>query len=155
MFFRLSNISTIYQILINNILIEYLDIFIVICLNNIMIYSKNLDKYKKYIKVTLDKLFIKEFRYKSEKYEFYKTKANFLRFLVGVKEIKIDPIKIEIVKEWPESKNLTELQRFLGFGNFNRRFISGYSIIILSLTKFIKKIFYLFNQHLNKTSSTN
>ena len=83
--------------LINNIFVEYLDIFIIIYLNNIIIYLKNLNKYQKDIKIVFDKLLTRELKYKLEKYEFHKSEINFLRFLVSVNRIKIDPKKARII----------------------------------------------------------
>ena len=129
----------IYQILINNILAEYLDIYTVIYLNNIIIYLKDLKKYRKHIKIVLKKPLVKNLRYKLKKYEFHKTEIDFLRFLIRIERIKINPIKIKVVKEWLKLRNLIELQRFLGFGNFNRRFIKNYSTIILLFMELTKK----------------
>ena len=64
---------------------------------------------------------------------------NFLKFIVGINGIKIDPEKIQRILDWLRPRNLKDLQRFLGFGNFNQRFISGYLLITLLLIKLIKK----------------
>ena len=78
-------------------------------------------------------------RCKSEKCEFYKKEVDFLGFVVRINGIKIDPKKIQKILDWPKPRNLKNLQGFLGFGNFNRRFISGYSLITLLLTELTKK----------------
>ena len=70
-----------------------------IYLNNTIIYLKNLNKHKKYIKIVLDKLFVRELRYKSETYRFHKTKIDFLRFLIRINRIKINLVKIKTVKK--------------------------------------------------------
>ena len=80
--------------LINNILVEYLDIYTMIYLNNIFIYSKNLKDHRKYIENILEQLLIRQLRYKSKKYEFHKKKINFLRFIIRIDGIKIDSKKI-------------------------------------------------------------
>ena len=64
---------------------------------------------------------------------------NFLRFVIRINGIKIDSEKIQKVLDWPELRNLKDLQRFLGFGNFNQQFINKYLFIILLLTELIKK----------------
>ena len=139
MFFRLINASTIYQILINNISVRYLDIYAVTYLDNILIYSKNLKNHWRYVKDILEWLLIRQLRYKSEKYEFHRKKVDFLGFIMGINKIKINSEKIRKVLDWSELRNLKKLQRFLGFGNFNRRFISKYLFIILLLIELIKK----------------
>ena len=78
-------------------------------------------------------------RYKLEKCEFYKKEVDFLEFIIRTNRIKIDPKKIQKVFNWPKPRNLKDLQGFLGFGNFNRQFISRYLLIILLLIKLIKK----------------
>ena len=70
-----------------------------IYLNNTIIYLNNLNRYKKYIKIVLNKLFVKDFRCKSEKCEFHKIKIDFLGFFIRIDEIKIDLIKIKVIKE--------------------------------------------------------
>ena len=139
MLFRLINISTTYQILINNILIGYLDIYAVTYLDNIFIYLKSLEDYWKHIENVLERLLVRRLRYKSEKYKFHRKKIDFLRFIIGIDGIRIDPKKIQRILDWPKSENLKNLQEFLGFGNFNRRFINKYLFIILLLMKLIKK----------------
>ena len=64
---------------------------------------------------------------------------DFLGFVVETNGIKINSEKIQKILDWPEPRNLKNLQGFLGFGNFNRRFINGYLFIILSLIKLTKK----------------
>ena len=58
---------------------------------------------------------------------------------MGRNGVQMDPEKVTKVLEWPEPKNVTEVLGFLNFGNFNRRFISNYSTIVIPLTEFIKK----------------
>ena len=64
---------------------------------------------------------------------------DFLGFVIGINGIKIDPEKIQKVFNWPELRNLKNLQRFLRFENFNQQFVSGYSLITLLLIELIKK----------------
>ena len=125
--------------MINDTLAGYLDIYIVIYLNDIFIYSGNLEDYQRYVEDVLERLFTRQLRCKSEKCKFHKKEVDFLGFVVGINGIKIDPKKIQKILDWPESRNLKNLQGFLGFGNFNRRFISEYSFIILLLMELTKK----------------
>ena len=120
-----------------------MDIFIIVYLDNIIIYLKKLNKYRKYVRIILEKLLDKRLRCKLKKYKFYKTKINFLGFRIEVMGIKINLIKTKTVEEWLESKNLNELQKFLRFRNFHQRFISKYLRIILSLIEFTKKISFI------------
>ena len=64
---------------------------------------------------------------------------DFLGFIIRINGIKIDSKKIQKIFDWPELRNLKNLQGFLGFGNFNRQFVSEYSFITLLLMELIKK----------------
>ena len=92
--------------LINNTLAKYLNIYIIIYLNNIFIYLRNLENYQRYIKNILERLLIKQLRYKLEKYKFYKIKVDFLGFIVRIDRSKINPEKIQKILDWPEPRNL-------------------------------------------------
>ena len=93
--------------------------------------------------------------YWKKKYEFYKHEVDFLDFIVGRNGIKINLKKIQKIQEWPVPKNIKNIQKFLNFGNFNRRFIINYSIITILFMEFIKKIYYLFRSQLNRKYSIN
>jgi len=76
---------------------------------------------------------------KPEKYEFHKELVEFLGFIVSITGIRISPEKIKAIAEWPISYDVKLVQSFLGFMNFNRRFIKGYSKIALPLIDITKK----------------
>ena len=76
---------------------------------------------------------------------------DFLGFVIGIDGIKIDSKKIQRVLDWPVPRNLKDLQGFLGFGNFNRQFISGYSLITLPLIELTKKnILFIWSEFCQK-----
>jgi hypothetical protein len=83
----------------HNIFRKYLDIFVIIYLNDILIYSKTEREYKKYILKIFKKLINKNLRIKFEKTEFYAKKINFLIFIIDRKEIKTDKKKVQIILE--------------------------------------------------------
>ena len=85
--FRLTNAPATFQELINNILRPYLDIFIIIYLNNILIYSKNKKQHTKHVRKILKALDKYSLRLKLKKCEFYKTKVNFLGYIVGTNRV--------------------------------------------------------------------
>ena len=85
--------------MVNDILAEYFDIFIVIYLDDILIYSKTLEKYIRYIKTILDKLRPSKLLLGKEKYKFHKHEVDFLDFIVKRNGIKMDPEKIQKVQE--------------------------------------------------------
>ena len=87
--------------MINNILYEYLDLFYIAYLNNILIYLKNREEYIKYIKLVLKVLKSKDLKLKLEKCNFFKTEIEFLGYIVTIEGLKIDPKKVKDVVEWP------------------------------------------------------
>ena len=99
MLFRLINALATFQKLINNILRVYLDIFIIVYLDNILIYSKNKEDYIKYIYIVLRCLDQYNLRVKLEKCKFYKKEVNFLSYVVEVNKVYISKEKIKVVKE--------------------------------------------------------
>ena len=76
---------------------------------------------------------------KLEKYKFWTTRVEFLRFIVTISRIKIDPSKVKTVQNWPEPTIVKKTQSFLGFANFYRRFIKDYSKVAVLLTNLTKK----------------
>ena len=78
-------------------------------------------------------------RLRSNKCEFYKKEVKFLEFIIITEGIKMNQEKVKTVTEWPEPKNLKEVQAFLGFANFYQRFIQDYLKEVTFLTKLTKK----------------
>ena len=98
MSFELINASTTCQKMINDALREYLDIFVIIYLNDILIYSKTLKKHVNHVQKVLTCLMKRNLRLKSKKCEFHKEKVDFLKFIVEKHNIKIDSTKLKAVQ---------------------------------------------------------
>jgi hypothetical protein len=97
--FRLTNAPATCQALINNVLREYLDIFVVAYLDNILVFSRNKEEHVKHIKLVLQALNQAKLRLKPEKCKFHKEEVKFLRFTVGVHGVKMSESKIKVVKD--------------------------------------------------------
>ena len=80
-----------------------------------------------------------DMRLRPDKCEFHKKKVKFLGFIITTEGIRMDHGKVKVVTEWPEPKNLKEVQAFLGFANFYQIFIQGYSKVMTSLITLTKK----------------
>jgi hypothetical protein len=93
MSFRFINTPAIWQVFINNVLREYLDVFVIVYLDDILIFSKSEEEYKGYIKKIFKKLINENLRIKTEKTEFYAKEVDFLGFVIGRKGVKIDKKK--------------------------------------------------------------
>jgi hypothetical protein len=97
--FRFINAPAIWQAFINNVLREYLDVFVIIYLDDILIFFKTEEEHKKYIRKIFRRLINENLRIKTEKTEFYAKKVNFLGFVVGRGGVKMDKKKIQIILE--------------------------------------------------------
>ena len=139
MLFRLTNALAIFQVYINNVLRKYLDIFIIVYLDNILMYLKIYNDYVRDIRKVLQALIDAKIKIKPKKIEFYKTKVKFLRYIILREGLKIDKKKIKVVTSQPKLGLVKEVQSFLGFANFYRQFIKDYSKIIALFTELTKK----------------
>ena len=137
--FRLINMSATFQAFINNILREYLNQFVIVYLDDILIYSKTKKQHVQHVCKVLQALQDAECQVKSEKSLFHSKEVHFLGFIVMSEELQIDSEKIQSVIEWPVPKNVKEVQFFLEFTNFYRKFIEKYSKIASPLTELIRK----------------
>ena len=136
--FGLTNAPATYQDMINDVLREHLDVFVVAYLDDILVYSRTLEEYQLYISKVLECLGVRDLRLKPEKYEFYIEEVDFLGFIIGRNGIRIDLVKLQAVREWKTPTNVREVQSFLGFANYNRKFIQGYSKTAIPLTNLTK-----------------
>ena len=133
MSFGLTNVSTICQEMINDALREHLNVFVVAYLDDILIYSKTLMKHKQHVRTMLQCLKQRRLLLKSKKCEFHRSKINFLGFVIKTQEIRIDSKKLKAIKDWSKPTNVKEVQAFLEFVNYNRKFIKDYSKKVISL----------------------
>jgi Reverse transcriptase (RNA-dependent DNA polymerase) len=101
--FRLTNAPATYQALINNILREYLNDFIVTYLDDIFIYSKNKKKHTGHIIKVLKTLERTRLKINEEKLIFYQTEVEFLRYILTTTDVKMNSKKIKTVLDWPTS----------------------------------------------------
>ena len=138
--FGLTNTLATFQALINTTLCEYLDIFVTAYLNDILIYTKGtLKEHIQAVKKVLKALQAADIRLQPDKCKFHVKTVKFLGSIITTDGIQMDNNKVKAIREWPEPRNLKEIQAFLGFANFYQRFIQGYSQICTPLTKMTKK----------------
>ncbi len=133
MSFELINDSTFYQHYINDVLFDYLHQFCQIYLDDIIIYSKTLKKHKKHVRLVLHKLREIDLQMNINKCKFHVQEISFLELLLFIKRLKMNFQKIQAVVEWFTSTNLTQMQFFIDFCNFYRRFIKNFLKIVQSI----------------------
>jgi len=139
MSFELINDLTFYQHYMNDVLFDYLHQFCQIYLDDIIIYSKTLKKHKKHVRLVLHRLREINLQMNINKCKFHVQKIFFLRLLLFIEELKMNLRKIQAVVEWSTSTNLTQMQFFIDFCNFYRRFIKNFLKIVHSLIQLIQK----------------
>src|SRR5437773_865688 len=111
--FGLTNASATFQSLINATLQEYLNVFIVAYLDDVLIYSAGtLEEYIQDVKRVMKKLQQKDLQLKIEKCEFHQKEVSFLRSIVSTNGIQMDPEKVKAVKDWPRPTNVKEVQAY-------------------------------------------
>lgn len=137
--FGLTNAPATCQQFVNDVLREYLDRFVVVYLDDILIFSEDPAEHDSHVRKVLQKLAAANLFVKGEKCEFDTTSTTFLGFVVTPNGIEMDPKKVSTVKEWPTPKNLKDVRSFLGFASFYRRFIKGFSAIAKPLSLLTKK----------------
>ena len=138
--FGLTNVPATFQALINTTLCEYLDIFVTAYLIDILIYTKStLKKHIQKVKKVFKALQEADIRLRPNKCKFHVKTVKFLGSIITTDGIQMGDKKVKAIREWPEPRNLKEVQAFLGFANFYQRFIQGYSQICTLLTKMTKK----------------
>ena len=137
--FGLTNAPATFQRFITDVLREYMDVTCVIYLDDILIFSENEEKHIKHIKQILAKLQEAKLYAKLSKYQFSGKKTEFLEYIIELDGITTDPRKVQAIVEWDTPRNIKDVQSFLGFANFYRRFIKKYSKIIEPLTSLTHK----------------
>ena len=137
--FGLCNAPAAFQFFINEVLQEFLDICAVVYIDDILIFSANLEEHIGHVKAVLGKLREHHLFAKLEKCIFHTTTVEFLGFFITPEGIKMDQKKVEAILNWPPPSTVKEVQSFLGFANFYRRFIQGFSEVVSPITRLLKK----------------
>ncbi len=139
MSFNLINASVTFQIFMNNVLRHYLNQFIIVYLDDILVYSKTKKEHVQHVKKVLQTLKKVDLRIKSGKSEFHVQSVQFLKFIVTSQSLRMNSKKIEAVTTWSMSKSKIKVQFFLEFANFYKCFIEKYFRIVSSLMNLTRK----------------
>ena len=136
--FGLTNAPATFQAFIDKALGEFLDIIVVVYLDDILIFSKDETKHEEHVRQVLTALRRHGLHLKISKCAFNVTEVDFLGFKINTEGIYMDLERIRAIEEWQPPANVYELQVFLGFANFFRRFIRNYSRIAAPLLNLLK-----------------
>ncbi|GJV65352.1 putative reverse transcriptase domain-containing protein [Tanacetum coccineum] len=137
--FGLTNAPAVFMDLMNRVCKQYLDKFVIVFIDDILIYSRNEKEHEEHLKTILGLLKKEELYAKSSKCEFWINTVKFLGHMIDSSGIHVDPAKIEAVKNWASPTTPSEIRQFLGLACYYRRFIEGFSKIAKPMTELTKK----------------
>ncbi|GKE65126.1 putative reverse transcriptase domain-containing protein, partial [Tanacetum coccineum] len=137
--FGLTNALTIFMDLMNRVCRPMLDKFVIVFIDDILVYSKSKEEHEAHLREVLETLRKERLYAKFAKCEFWLQEIQFLGHVVNSEGIKVDPAKIEAVMNWQTPKDVGEIRSFLCLAGYYQRFIQDFSKIASSLTKLTKK----------------
>ncbi|KAL0195822.1 hypothetical protein M9458_009394, partial [Cirrhinus mrigala] len=117
---------------------DLLNKYVIAYIDDILVYSKSKEEHVNHVRTVLSRLLQNQLYVKAEKCEFHVHQTTFLGYHISHQGVKMDSSKIQAVTEWPQPTTVKELQRFLGFAKFYRRFIRNYSMVAAPLTSLLK-----------------
>jgi len=133
--FGVTNAPGVFMEYMNRIFHAYLDRFVVVFIDDILIYSKSEEEHAEHLKIVLQVLKEKKLYAKLSKCEFWLNEVSFLGHIISGSGIVVDPSKVDAVSQWETPKSVTEVRSFLGLAGYYRRFIEGFSKLALPLTQ--------------------
>ncbi|KAF8752080.1 hypothetical protein RHS01_08077 [Rhizoctonia solani] len=139
MTFGLTNAPAAFQHFMNKLFKDLLDVCVIIYLNDILIYSKDDATHTQHVHEVLRCLMENQLFCKASKCTFHVTSVEYLGIIVSDKGFSLDKLKIQAVQEWPTPTKVKEVQLFLGFANFLRRFVANFSHVARPLHNLVKK----------------
>ena len=137
--FGLTNAPTAFMDLMNRVFEPYLDQFVVVFIDDILVYSKSREEHECHLSIVLQTLKDKLLYAKLKKCEFWLHKVSFIGHVVTNDGISIDSGKVDVVSNWRRPTTVTEIRSFLGLAGYYRRFFEGFSKIALPLTSLTQK----------------
>ena len=136
--FGLKNAPVTFMRLMDDILQPFTDSFVVVYLDDIMIFSQTWEEHLHHFREVLQTLRQQKLCANLEKCTFGMTQVQYLGYIIDEREVHVDPAKIQVIQDWPAPTTLTELRSFLGLANFYRRFVLGFPHITWHLSQVTK-----------------
>ncbi|GJV61473.1 putative reverse transcriptase domain-containing protein [Tanacetum coccineum] len=137
--FGLTNAPAVFMDLMNRVCKPYLDKFVIVFIDDILIYSKNKEEHEQHLKIILELLKNEQLYAKFSKCDFWLESVQFLGHVINNKGVHVDPTKVEAIRNWSAPTTPKEVRQFLGLAGYYRRFIEGFSLISKPLTKLTEK----------------
>ena len=136
--FGLANAPATFQAHVNNVLREYLDVFCIVYLDDILIFSDDEESHERHVRQVLEKLGRHRLYAKLEKCTFHTRVVDFVGFVISPDGVSMEAERVSTIADWPPPTTHRDVQVFLGFANFYRRFIWKYSQTARPLTDLLK-----------------
>ncbi|GJS76126.1 putative reverse transcriptase domain-containing protein [Tanacetum coccineum] len=137
--FGLTNAPAVFMDLMNRVCKPYLDKFVIVFIDDILVYSKDAEEHGKHLKIVLELLKKERLYAKFLKCDFWLDSVQFLSHVIDRSGVHVDLAKIEAIKNWAAPTTPTKVRQFLGLAGYYRRFIEGFSLIYKPLTKLTQK----------------
>jgi hypothetical protein len=138
MSFGLTNAPAYFMYLMNKVFMEYMDKFVVVFIDNILIYSKTEAEHEEHLRLVLDKLKTNQLYAKFGKCKFWLTQVAFLGHVISARGVSVDPGKVRYVLNWMPPKNVSKIHSFLGLAGYYRKFIQYFSKIAKPMTRLLE-----------------
>jgi hypothetical protein len=139
MSFGLTNAPAYFMYLKSKVFMEYLDRFIVVFIDDILVFSKTMEEHEEHLRLVLEKLRCNQLYAKFSKCEFWLTEVAFLGHIISARGVSIDPGKVKDVLNWMPPATVLEIRSFLGLAGYYRRFIKDFSKIAKPMMKLLEK----------------
>ena len=139
MSFGLTNAPAYFMYTMNKVFMDYLDKFVVVFIDDILVYSKSEEEHEDHLRLVLQKLRNNQLYAKYSKSAFWLRKVSFLGHVISNGGIVVDPSKVEDVLKWSPPQSVSEIRSFLGLAGYYRSFIEGFSKIAKPLTSLLEK----------------
>src|ERR1700733_11834265 len=137
--FGLTNSPAAFQRFMNDIFSDMLDVCVIVYLDDILVYSDDPEDHRKHVREVLRRLRENNLYAGTKKCTFHTDTIEYLGYILSPTGLPMDPAKVQTIQDWPEPRKVKDVQSFLGFANFYRRFIHEYSDIVVPLTRLTRK----------------
>jgi hypothetical protein len=137
--FGLTNAPATFMCLMNNVLSKFLDKFVLVFIDDILIYSKNREEHEEHLRLVLQVLREHQLYAKFSKCDFFQKQIHYLGHVLSEEGVAVDPDKIRSIMEWPTPKDVSDIRSFMGLAGYYRRFIKDFSKIGCPITALQKK----------------
>ena len=137
--FGLTNAPAAFQHFVNSVFTDMLDVCVIVYLDDILVYLDNMEDHTEHVREVLQRLRQHKLYAKPEKCEFHSDSVEYLGYFLSPDGLTMSQDKVKTICDWPEPRKVKDIQSFLGFANFYRRFIFNYSDIVVPLTRLTRK----------------